>query len=82
MDNGTFNLSRGQTPLTDGSEGKTLWRLLLFDSFFFSVFVCESMTRLSTVKKREKKIWFKTQQNLKNMHFEFTLVSFGIEKPL
>ncbi len=37
MDNGTFNLSRGQTPLTDGSEGKTPWRLLLFDSFFFSL---------------------------------------------
>lgn len=34
MDNGTFNLSRGQTPLTEGSEGKTPWRLLLFDSFY------------------------------------------------
>lgn len=28
-ENGTFNLSRGQTPLTEGSEGENLWPELI-----------------------------------------------------
>lgn len=33
MDNGTFNISRGQTPLTEGSEGKTPMSRILIWSF-------------------------------------------------
>lgn len=29
-DNGTFNLSRGQTPLTEGSEGELFFHLLVW----------------------------------------------------
>lgn len=32
-ENGTFNLSRGQTPLTEGSEGMYTGEQLLFNSF-------------------------------------------------
>lgn len=36
MDNGTFNISRGQTPLTEGSEGTTPWTCLETNNVDFS----------------------------------------------
>lgn len=35
-ENGTFNLSRGQTPLTEGSEGEKQWLYLSLWSLFDS----------------------------------------------
>lgn len=42
MDNGTFNISRGQTPLTEGSEGKDTLdifgdKLLMFLMWYFTL---------------------------------------------
>lgn len=64
-DNGTFNLSRGQTPLTEGSEG--LYKfiahfILLFSSVFLFLTISSSFGQISTDTVMLKNLLLKTSQ--------------------